>query len=1045
MLESSAIQLRAYVEDARGKRRWSKVSTNSIGPSEYCLVFDTETRTDAGQALTVGFCRVYHSGRLIRHVLFYAPETITIAEKAVAERYAERIGCIAMTREQFIDDVFYHYGYFRRALVIGLNLPFDLSRLAIGHASARGAMRGGFSLKLSAASWQPPIQVKHLSKYVSMIRYAGAFTSRSNRSQIRHGKRVPPKRGYFLEVRALAAALFSRSFSLKSLGEFLGVSDLKLDLSSHDGLVTEQLLEYADRDVLTTWQCHRELIRRYDALGLRGTEPHLIFSEASIGKASFAEMGIKSWRSVQRDIPSRLLSRIMCTYFGGRSEVRIRRELREVVLCDFLSMYPTVCTLTNLWCYVIAQGVLSRDGTTEVKRILQCGVRELLQRDTWRSLVALVQVKPEADIFPVRAQYSDGADGTIGANYLTSEQPLWFTLADCLASQLLTGKKVRVVKALIFEPLPVQKDLKPILVAGNAEHRFDPQKDDFYRRLIETRQNIKRQRDIAGAAERQRLDVQQNALKIVANATSYGIFAEINVNDHPKKQPTRINAATVPSWIIEHLKDERPGQYFHPLLASTITGGARLMLALAERLASDQKLEWAFCDTDSLAIAKPMEMARDEFYRRVEHVVSQFELLNPYNFGGSILKIEEVNRAVDDPASWKTLFVWAISAKRYVLFNVENGLPTIRKASAHGLGHLVAPYDGADPAKGIPPPKCSLEKIGVQLWQHDVWWSIAKNAIEGNPDKIQFDYHPALKQAAAGQYSATTPRYLRWFDEYNEGRPYPKKLKPFGFVSLFFAKVIAEKSGKSKLRPVAPYDRKPASAARHAFDRDSGKRVPSRLLKSYSEALGQYHLHPEDKFLNGNFLDRGTTVRRHIHVVDIEYIGKESNKWEDQYYLGFNPDEEIRYGAKPVSPDEVFELVAEVVDILGHRTAARELGISRETLAKLLRTKFCECPQAKASRYYGVARDILADERTRLEQYSYLLDMAANEAKAIGVSALARKLNVDPSNLKKILVRDRGPTKRLIDALKAYFDQLFAEAKRKASFLPTGNVRRSNN
>jgi len=1027
MVESRSIQLRAFVESALGRRRWSKGTTNTLSPSDYSLVFDTETTTDPGQALRIGFCRVYRKDQLIRNVLFYEPETVTPKEQKRAESYAARVGCEIMTREAFVDSVFYHYGYFRRARIIGFNLPFDLSRLASAHAPARGRMRGGFSLKLSPLSWQPPVQVKHLSKCVSMIRFAGAFTSRTNRSQLKHGKRVPPKRGYFLEARALAAALFSRSFTLRSLGEFLDVSHTKLEVDAHGGTITDEYLEYADRDVLTTWECYRELVRRYRALGLSGTEPHRIFSEASIGKASFAEMGIKPWRSVQKDIPRRLLSRIMSTYFGGRSEVRIRRELKQVILCDFLSMYPTVCTLTNLWRYVIAQGVRCHDGTPEVRRILQYGVEELLQKENWKTLVALVQVKPDADIFPVRAQYGDGADGTIGANYLTSDQPLWSTLADCLASQLLTGKKVKVVQALIFEPLPPQAGLKAIHVAGNAEHRVDPYEDDFYRRIIEARQNIKRQRDIAHGVDRQKLDVEQNALKIMANATSYGIFAEINVNDHAKKQPTRVNAATAPSWVIDHLKDERPGQYFHPLLASIITGGARLMLVLAERLVSDQKLEWAFCDTDSLAIAKPSEVTENEFYRRVDHVVSQFEQLNPYNFGGSILKVEDVNCALDDPTSRKSLFVWAISAKRYVLFNIEKGRPIIRKASAHGLGHLVAPYDETKPAEGTPPPKCDLKKAGVHLWQHDLWCMIAKAAIDGQPDKINLNFHPALKQPAARQYSATTPRYLRWFDEYNESRPYSKKVKPFGFVTLFSARSLAETSSeKAELRPVAPYDRSPTKAARNAFDRDTGKCVPSRLLKSYEDALAQYHLHPEDKFENGDFLDRGTTVRRHVHVKDIEYIGKESNKWEDQFHLGFDPDEEIRYGTKPVSLDKVWEKLVEVVEALGHRATARELGVSRTTLSKLLKTRLSKCSSLKLQRYHALAGDILADERTKTDQYSALLDMAISEEHDIGIVVLAKRLGFDPSNLGKILKGHRGPTTRLIDSMKRYFDQRFS-------------------
>ena len=54
------------------------------------------------------------------------------------------------TVDEFVDEVLYGRAYDLRASIVGFNLPFDISRLAIGHGSARGkAMRGGFTFKLS--------------------------------------------------------------------------------------------------------------------------------------------------------------------------------------------------------------------------------------------------------------------------------------------------------------------------------------------------------------------------------------------------------------------------------------------------------------------------------------------------------------------------------------------------------------------------------------------------------------------------------------------------------------------------------------------------------------------------------------------------------------------------------------------------------------------------------------------------------------------------------------------------------------------------------
>ena len=48
------------------------------------------------------------------------------------------------------------------------------------------------------------------------------------------------------------------------------------------------------------------------------------------------------------------------------------------------------------------------------------------------------------------------------------------------------------------------------------------------------------------------------------------------------------------------------------------------MLALAERLTLDHGLESVFCDTDSLAIAKPDGMKRDAFEKKAFQVIDWF-------------------------------------------------------------------------------------------------------------------------------------------------------------------------------------------------------------------------------------------------------------------------------------------------------------------------------------------------------------------------------------------------------------------------------------
>jgi hypothetical protein len=191
-----------------------------------------------------------------------------------------------------------------------------------------------------------------------------------------------------------------------------------------------------------------------------------------------------------------------------------------------------------------------------------------------------------------------------------------------------------------------------------------------------------------------------------------------------------------------------------------ITGAARLMLGIAEKLTLNFGLDWVFCDTDSLAIARPDELSRPEFRKKAQKVIDWFVPLNPYKKAGSILQIEKINFGIDSP-KYEPLYCFAISAKRYVLFNLDTkGKPILRKASAHGLGHLIEPYKDDDAPPELPKPRVPLHEIGVARWQHDFWIKIVEAAIAGNPDRVSLNWHPSLALPAAQRFSASSPHLL---------------------------------------------------------------------------------------------------------------------------------------------------------------------------------------------------------------------------------------------------------------------------------------------
>ncbi len=1040
--ESRTIATRAYatpVQPAKLPTR-KQGGRSSLSPSAWTLTFDTETTTDAAQQLRFGVYQVRHGDDLHEEGLFYDPLTLTDADRSLFYGYASARGLMVRTVEDFIDGIFLRYLFDLRGTCIGFNLPFDLSRLAIAHAPARGrTMHGGFSFRLCPDKRRPRIQVKHLTGRAALIRFTVPGAQPTPRGMRRRGLRVHPWRGAFVDVRTLAGALLSGPWSLASLADHLQTQHRKHDTDEHGGPLTEQYLDYACNDVQVTWECFQLLHDRYTRYGLSQTPIHRIYSEASLGKACLREMGIHPWREQQPDVPPELLGVILSTYYGGRSEVHLRRVISRVLYCDFLSMYPTVCTLMGLWAFVTGERLAWTDATDDARTFLEeVTIEDLQDPETWRQLTTLVEVIPTGDLFPVRSKYDDGVY-TIGLNHLTGDRPLWFTLADCAAARILTGRVPTIVRALRFSPMGCQADLTPLDVVGNPAYRVDPVADDFYRQVIDLRGDVKRDLTTAGATgdhERAaQLDTEQLALKIMANATSYGIFVELNVTTYAKPQPLTCCGNGDP-FATRTPNVEEPGRFFHPLLGTLITGAARLMLAMAERLATDAGLDWAFCDTDSMALAKPGTMAEAEFLVRAGRVGDWFAPLNPYATKGPLCKVEDANYRLSDGKTGdaiEPLCCFAISAKRYVLFGLdERGRPVLRKASAHGLGHLRPPYgEDAAPAS-IPPPPVSLRELGVERWQYDLWYRIVEAALTGKPAQVRLDDLPGFGTPAVSRYAATTPTLLRWFDSYNADKPYRERVRPFGFLLNFQRDPLAPLpwpgtpseadvcagSKNNAPRPVATFDLDPVVAAERCFDRVTGARVPRQNLKTYRQALAQYHLHPEAKFADADFTDAGPTTRRHVRAVAVEHIGKEANRWEEQLYLGEDPETQIVYGAAPEDRERLRGNVLRAGRRFEQRALAEAAGVSvrevgtilrgerratRETLAKLART----VPRLEAA------------ERERAEHERAVLDGVRARGREGSTRRFAALAGVHYPHLTEVLAGRRRPSRAMLAQLEA--------------------------
>ncbi len=1008
------ISLRAYAQAPKAKKPY-----RGLGASDWTLTFDCETQTDAGQALRFGAYQLRKGNDVKFSGLFYDPEGVSLTELATLREFAKRQRLALLTRDQFVDEILFLRAYQLRARIIGFNLPFDISRIAVAHGPARGSMYGGFTFTLSEQKIWPHVRVKHLSRRCALIDFAAPYRQRDSRGQIKRELQTPVRRGYFVDVNTLATSLLSQGFTLASLSRTLKVPHPKLEYDDFDGPIDDAMITYAVRDVQTTWECYQALMTKLDGLGLSDLRPEEIYSEASIGKGYLREMGIAPWREMQPDFPPEMLGRILSSYYGGRSEIRIRRQVRQVILCDFLSMYPTVCTLMGLWRFVTCSGIAQRDATAETQSLLaSVTLADLQSPDAWQKLAVLVKVQPDADIFPVRAAYDGETLATIGANYLSSATPQWFTLADCIASKLLTGKAPHIVEAITFEPGPMQPDLQPINVSGDAAYRVDPTANDFFKRVIELRKATQERMACASRDELADLDTKQHQLKICANSTSYGIFMQVNVAKRSKRFTAKVFGHDGQSFERETDKAEKPGQFFHPLLGSVITGAARLMLAITESQIAAQGLEWAFCDTDSMAIAKPEGMAGDEFRQRVKAITEWFANLNPYDFPGSILKIESENAGLESKQP-EPLFCWAVSSKRYALFNLSaDGTPILRKVSAHGLGHLLPPYKGDNPPSDIPAPPESVMRNGVERWHCDLWFEIVSAGLGAKPEMPRLDFHPALNAPAVSRYGATAPELLGWFKGFNSDREYRDQVKPFGFLLSMSNRrdwcdqeVIAPQTRRGRPakqlqpKPVAPFDKDPAKVAANAFDRDTGRPVPHDALQTYREALAQYHLHPELKFIGGGYWDRGTTERRHIRATEIRHIGKEANALDLQEAIGPESELDPDYGFGDDSLTRLRHQLIDMAETMGKDETAKVLRIPPRRLRSILSGNLLSNDEAtriaaKLPLAMTIVEKISADRDRELQHLHLLVQLH-------GLRGAARHLGVDPSNLRRKLARRR--------------------------------------
>jgi len=317
-------------------------------------------------------------------------------------------------------------------------------------------------------------------------------------------------------------------------------------------------------------------------------------------------------------------------------------------------------------------------------------------------------------------------------------------------------------------------------------------------------------------------------------------------------------------------------------------------------------------------------------WKEVEKIADKFTALNPYDpkaVPGSILKIEDVN--FNSNKKQRQLYGYAISAKRYALYQRTGNELSIIDPKAHGLGYL------------FPPKTASQEE---QDWTYEAWDGLLREALGLPRNPPSWHDLPAMMRIVL-----STPHVLQRLD---------RSTRPFNFLLCPLIDTVAGYPAgvdPNHFTLITPFTKQRERWLEAEFinvcdgktyrlaTRQSAK-LDRAIPQTFGYVLRLYPYHPESKSLAPDGTScaattRGLLQRASVAAGKFRYVGKETDRrWEqgeDLSLTSFSPVEYSVSGKMAVADAAILEEMSK----RPMREMMRKTGLSQHTLEAIRNRK----------------------------------------------------------------------------------------------------------